>query len=79
VLGILGLLVCSVLAPVAWVYGRRAEEAVDASGGAYGGRDMATAGKVLGMIGTALLALGLLIGLVFLVVLIVSAASTSGS
>ena len=61
VLGILGILICGVLAPFAWAQGRRAERAVDASGGVYAGRGMATAGKILGMIGTALLVLGIVL------------------
>jgi hypothetical protein len=77
ILGILGILVCSVLSPFAWVYGKRAEAAVDASNGAYGGRDMATAGKVLGIIGTVLLVIGVLVGVVFLIALIASSASTA--
>ena len=74
VFGILGIMVCSALSPFAWFYGKRAEEAVDASGGAYAGRDMATAGKVLGMVGTGLLAIGLLFGLGIVVALIASEA-----
>jgi len=77
VFGILGLLVCGVFAPFAWMYGRRAEEAVDASNGAYGGRDMATAGKILGMVGTAILAIGLVVGTVIVIVLIVGTASSA--
>jgi uncharacterized membrane protein YjgN (DUF898 family) len=77
VFGILSILVCSVLGPFAWIYGKRAEEAVDASGGAYGGRDMATIGKILGMIGTALLVLSVLVGIVAVIVLIAGAASSS--
>ena len=55
VFGILGILVCGLFAPFAWIYGKRAEESVDSSGGAYGGRDMATAGKILGIVGTVFL------------------------
>jgi len=77
VFGILGLLVCGIFAPFAWVYGKRAEEAVDASGGAYAGRDMATAGKILGIVGSVILALGLLIGVVVLIVLIAGSAASA--
>lgn len=66
VLGILGILVCPLLGPFAWVYGRRGERAVDASGGLLPGRGLATAGKVLGIVGTALVVL-LLVALLFLV------------
>ena len=67
VLGILGLLVCPLLGPFAWVYGRRGEEAADASAGTLGGRGLATAGKVLGIVGTLLIVL-LLVVLVVLAV-----------
>lgn len=52
VLGILGVILFPPLGPVAWVLGRKAEQQIDASGGAIGGRGLATAGKVLGMVGT---------------------------
>ena len=55
VLGILGIVLCPLLGPVAWVLGRKGEQEVDAAGGAVGGRGMATAGKVLGIIGTFLI------------------------
>ena len=66
VLGILGILVCPLLGPFAWVYGRKGERAVDASGGVLGGRGLATAGKILGIVGTLLIVL-LLVALLFLV------------
>jgi hypothetical protein len=53
VLGILGLIV-GVTAPLAWKYGKAAEAAVDASGGTLSGRDVATVGKVMGIVGTAM-------------------------
>jgi hypothetical protein len=61
ILGIIGLVFCQILAPVAWVVGRNAERKVDASGGTLSGRGEATAGKVLGIIGTVLLVVGIII------------------
>ena len=49
--------------PVAWYLGRRAMREIDASQGRLGGRGMAQAGFVLGVIGTVLLGL-LLVALV---------------
>ena len=72
VLGIIGVVLCSLCAPFAWKLGREAEAAVDASGGQLGGRGLATAGKILGIIGTVLLVLGV-------VVLIVLLAASGGS
>jgi hypothetical protein len=57
VLGILGIVLCPLLGPVAWTLGRKGEQEIDRSGGAVGGRGMATAGKILGMVGSALILL----------------------
>lgn len=66
VLGIVGLVVCQVLSPFAWVIGRRTLAEIDASGGRLGGRGQAQAGYVLGIIGTVLLGLGLVFLIVYL-------------
>ena len=60
ILGILGLVVCSVLAPFAWSIGRKAVREIDASGGRIGGRSTAQAGYILGIVGTVLLVLGVI-------------------
>lgn len=57
VLGILGLVLCGVLAPFAWIIGGRAVRDIDASRGTLGGRGSANAGKILGIVGTVLLVL----------------------
>lgn len=57
VLGVLSVMFCPLCGPVAWALGRSAAREVDASGGQLGGRGIATAGKILGMIGTVLLVL----------------------
>jgi hypothetical protein len=74
VLGIVGIVLCSIAAPFAWWLGQQAEQAVDASGGTLGGRGMATAGKILGIIGTVLLAIGIVVAIV---IIIAGAASSS--
>jgi Domain of unknown function (DUF4190) len=54
ILGICALLVCPIIcAPLALVYGNKARNEIDGSGGRLGGRGMATAGIVLGWIGIA--------------------------
>ena len=60
VLGILGVVLCQILGPFAWSIGKRTVTEIDASQGRLGGRGAAQAGYVLGIIGTVLLALGLL-------------------
>ncbi len=56
------------LAPVAWVMGQRTVREIDASGGRWGGRGQAQTGFVLGVVGTVLLVLFLLL-IAFVVVL----------
>lgn len=55
ILGIVGIVLCQILAPFAWAMGSKAQRLVDASGGTLGGRGEATAGKILGIIGTVFL------------------------
>lgn len=75
VLGILGLVLCQLLGPVAWVMGRNALREIDASGGTIGGRGTVMAGYVCGIVATALIAIGLLV--VVFAVLIGAFSSTS--
>jgi hypothetical protein len=56
-----------VIAPFAWVTGAKAVKEIDASHGMQSGRGEATAGKVLGIIGTVLLAIGLVALIAFVV------------
>jgi hypothetical protein len=62
VLGILAIAVCQILGPFALVIGRNSVARIDASGGQLGGHSRAQAGFVMGLIGTILLVLGVLIG-----------------
>lgn len=63
VLGILGLVICGVLAPVAWVMGNNELQAIDGGRRPPENRGTANAGRILGIIGTVFLA----IGIVFLI------------
>src|SRR5687768_4381210 len=60
ILGILGVVCCSLAAPFAWMIGKRTVNEIDASGGRYEGRGQAQAGYILGIVGTVLLILSLL-------------------
>jgi TRAP-type C4-dicarboxylate transport system permease small subunit len=75
ILGILGLVICGIIAPFAWRIGKRTMDEIDASGGQLSGRGMAQAGYVMGIIGTVLLALGLLF---FLIAIPLGVLSSSG-
>jgi len=55
ILGICGIFLCQLAAPFAWHFGNEAERTIAASGGTLGGREMAIAGKIMGIIGTVLL------------------------
>jgi TRAP-type C4-dicarboxylate transport system permease small subunit len=76
VLGILGLVVCGAIAPFAWNIGSKAVQEIDASGGAWGGRTEANAGRILGMVGTALLVVALLAFVMFLLVFVALGSTT---
>ena len=75
ILGILGVVLCWIAAPFALVIGRSSLKEIDASAGGRGGRGMALAGYILGIIGTVILGLGIL----GFVIAIIAAAATSGS
>ncbi|MEO6605936.1 MAG: hypothetical protein ABIN55_10005 [Aeromicrobium sp.] len=68
VLGILGLVLCQVVSPFAWSMGNKAQKEMLASPGAYSGDGEINAGRILGIIGTALLALSLLAVVLMLVI-----------
>src|SRR3989337_708455 len=69
VLGICGLALCQVLGPFAWSMGNKALREIDASNGQLGGRDTVNVGRILGIIATVFLGLGVLF-LVFFVLLV---------
>ncbi len=58
-----------VVSPFAWAVGAKARREIRASGGYYGGESNATAGMVLGIVGTILLILGILAVIAFFVFL----------
>ena len=68
VLGILGIVVCNVLGPFAWVMGNTEMAAIDAGRRPPENRGTANAGRILGIIGTVILGIGILfiIGFFFL-------------
>jgi hypothetical protein len=78
ILGILGLVRCQVISPFAWVMGNRVVREIDAAGGQLGGRSHANAGRICGIVGTALIGVTLLFGATALVFVLI-AASTSSS
>jgi uncharacterized membrane protein YjgN (DUF898 family) len=79
VLGILGVVLCQVLSPFAWVTGKRTLAEIDASQGRLGGRGQAQTGYVLGIVGTVLLGLGLAFLVIYGVIGVVALAGLAGS
>ena len=77
VLGILGIAVCGILAPIAWSIGGKAVREIDANPSAYSGRSEANAGKIMGIVGTCLIVLGI-VAVIGVFALSASFAATSG-
>jgi len=67
VLGILGLLVCQVLSFFAWIMGKGDLQRMDAGEMDSDGRGLTQAGMICGIVGVALLAIGILIFVVMMV------------
>lgn len=59
VLGVLGLACCQILAPVAWYLGNQELKSIREGRSSAAGKGVATAGMVLGLIGTLFVLLGL--------------------
>lgn len=66
VLGILGVVVCGILAPIAWAMGNTELAAIDSGRRPPQNRGTANAGRILGIIGTVLLAIGIIV-LIFVI------------
>jgi len=69
ILGILGLVLCQLLAPVAWVMGRNLQAEATTAG--WPEPTTGKAGRICGIIGTAILAIPVVLLLVFFVVALI--------
>lgn len=67
VLGIVGLVVCQILGPFAWSIGNKELAAIDAGRRPPENRGTANAGRILGIISTVLLGIGILLLLLLVV------------
>lgn len=63
VLGILGIVVCGILAPFAWSMGNKELAAIDAGRRPPENRGTANAGRILGIVGTVLLGVAIIVGI----------------
>lgn len=77
ILGIIGVVMCQLLGPVAFVIGRKALREIDASGGTLGGRSNAQVGYILGIVSMVLLVVLVVVPIAwFIFVVAISASST---
>jgi hypothetical protein len=81
IIGLVGIVFCAgltlILSPAAWVVGRKAVREIDRTPGRYAGRDKAQAGKIMGIIGSVLLALGVLAIIAFVALAVIVSPSDS--
>jgi hypothetical protein len=63
IIGVFGILVW-IVSPFAWLRANRALAKIDASMGRLGGRGLAGAARILGIVGTVLLGLAVLFGII---------------
>jgi hypothetical protein len=67
------------VSPVAWILGAQARKEIRAAPQQWGGEGRATAGMVLGIVGTVLLALGLVAIAIFVIVAVSTSSSFDGT
>lgn len=75
VLGILSLVVCQILGPIAWVMGNTEIAGIDAGRRPPQNRGTAQAGRILGIISTVLMIIGVVFLFVFLIIGLVASTS----
>ena len=61
VLGVLSLVICQILGPIAWNMGNKALRDMEAGGGMYSNKGSVQAGRICGMIATGILVASLVI------------------
>ena len=79
VLGLLSVIGLTILGPFGWYYGNKVVNEIDRDPRAYNNRGLAMAGKVLGIIGTVLLGLLVLLMIGAIIFAIVASGSSSSS
>ncbi len=70
VLGILSIVMCQICGPFAWSMGKKALAEIDAQPGRYSNRGLVQAGYICGIVGSVLLGLYVLGGLVYLIAIV---------
>jgi hypothetical protein len=77
VLGILGLIICGPLGIAAWVMGSSDLKEIDAGTMDPAGRGTTQAGKICGIIGTILMIIGVIVGILIVALVGFGAAHTA--
>lgn len=77
ILGILGVVLCSVCAPFAWVMGNSAKREVEA--GMYAPSASLTWGRILGIVGTVFMVFGFLLLILFLILGVIGSSSSTAT
>jgi len=77
VLGILGIVICQILAPFAWSMGNKEMQAIDAGRRPPENRGTANAARILGIVGTVLLGIAIIGVILFFTVFSIAAVTTS--
>ena len=62
VLGILSIVLCPIMGPVAWIMGNKALAEIDSGAGDPSQRGLVNAGRICGIVGTVLIVVGCGIG-----------------
>ena len=78
VLGILGIVLCGVLGPFAWFIGNKEVKAIDEGRRDPTNRGTANAGRIMGIVGTVLLGLGIVVGIFALLFVVIASTEVSG-
>ena len=78
VLGIVGLLLCQIAGPVAWIMGRNTLREIDSSGQHFSNRGQVKAGMICGIIATVLTVLGILFYVVAFAAMMAGAGTSIG-
>lgn len=76
VLGLVGMLMCQLVSPVAWVMGGKARREAKANPGRYSNEGLITAGWVMGIIGSVIMILVVLMFVALMVIGFIAAEQT---
>ena len=66
IVGVVGVILFPALAPLAWKQGSQVEQRIAAAGGTQSGLGLAKAARILGIVGTVMLAIGVVVLLIVL-------------